>query len=567
MIPGGYYSHNIPPAKHNKGAVIQVIDKNGALFRSDGEFWVPLAAVEAPAGSTFVMASTTSSGGLAQRPIAIPSVNGSARMTQDVLLDLLPLPVLRNILDPVTVNIAGITKPAGVTVTLEDAPGEAYGKALRFELPAGLTNQKIIIPVPTDFRGNYPKALPRVDFRVKCSDYAQVPRLYFWACENTAGTQGYLWGINDEAAGNSQFDLKNSALVSAWNGAFRTMGCTPYSLVSKITSPSAWDETAPEYTVKTICITVNTTNACTFWLNRVSSPQWERGAIITQLDGGYWKSYAPVFQEFKKRGWPGVLSRIVGDDAEYFSDSQYQEVIGAGWDLCQHVAKEPRLPMDGTVTDAQFRSYIANWQRFMQGLGLIGSGFRTCSSLTNSGQYASNDAAGILRSAGVLGGRGTFSDAQFGVDPYNRVGGASVNYNEWAKPVPGGFSPRWGRHNRWYQDASYGGTLGTGFDSRNIFAGSDTEKILNRCIAGRDLAWIYIHRCQNYDGVTYPSVGNISPQYAASYIAMIDAAFAAGTLIPISATQADMLTYDRPGDVYLSWDGAWRSRRTGNVAL
>ena len=57
MIPGGYYSHNIPPAKHNKGAVIQVIDQKGALYRSDGEFWVPLAAVEAPAGSTFLTAT------------------------------------------------------------------------------------------------------------------------------------------------------------------------------------------------------------------------------------------------------------------------------------------------------------------------------------------------------------------------------------------------------------------------------------------------------------------------------------------------------------------------------
>lgn len=34
------YSHNRPPAKHNKNAYIQVIDEGGALYRSDGEYWI-----------------------------------------------------------------------------------------------------------------------------------------------------------------------------------------------------------------------------------------------------------------------------------------------------------------------------------------------------------------------------------------------------------------------------------------------------------------------------------------------------------------------------------------------
>ena len=39
----------------------------------------------------------------------------------------------------------------------------------------------------------------------------------------------------------------------------------------------------------------------------------------------------------------------------------------------------------------------------------------------------------------------------------------------------------------------------------------------------------------------------------------------AGRVVMLSVTQAELLTYDRPGDVYLRWDGAWVSRRSSAV--
>lgn len=53
----------LPSAKHNKNRIFQVTDRNGALYRSDGEFWVQQTA-DIPTGTAPVVAST--SGGVAK---------------------------------------------------------------------------------------------------------------------------------------------------------------------------------------------------------------------------------------------------------------------------------------------------------------------------------------------------------------------------------------------------------------------------------------------------------------------------------------------------------------------
>lgn len=85
---------------------------------------------------------------------------------------------------------------------------------------------------------------------------------------------------------------------------------------------------------------------------------------------------------------------------------------------------------------------------------------------------------------------------------------------------------------------------------------------MKRIVAGTDLGWCYIHRVMDA-----PTQGNIGPAFARDYIAAIEERFARQEMVPISATQAEMLTYERPGDVYLSYDGAWKSRTTGKVVL
>lgn len=45
------YSHSKPAAKHNKNAYIQIIDEGGALYRSDGEYWVPQTVGDASPNS------------------------------------------------------------------------------------------------------------------------------------------------------------------------------------------------------------------------------------------------------------------------------------------------------------------------------------------------------------------------------------------------------------------------------------------------------------------------------------------------------------------------------------
>lgn len=56
------YSHSKPPAKHNKNTYIQIIDQGGALYRSDGEFWVPQTVGDASPNSKPLMVTSSAQG-------------------------------------------------------------------------------------------------------------------------------------------------------------------------------------------------------------------------------------------------------------------------------------------------------------------------------------------------------------------------------------------------------------------------------------------------------------------------------------------------------------------------
>lgn len=56
------YSHSKPAAKHNKNAYIQIIDEGGALYRSDGEYWVPQTVGDASPNSKPLYATDSAQG-------------------------------------------------------------------------------------------------------------------------------------------------------------------------------------------------------------------------------------------------------------------------------------------------------------------------------------------------------------------------------------------------------------------------------------------------------------------------------------------------------------------------
>ena len=80
------------------------------------------------------------------------------------------------------------------------------------------------------------------------------------------------------------------------------------------------------------------------------------------------------------------------------------------------------------------------------------------------------------------------------------------------------------------------------------------------------MTWWYTHRIQPLTETT-PEAYQNGTRFAADYLAHMDELVRADKVVPLTPLQADLLTYDRPGDVYMDWSGAWRSRTTGRVVL
>jgi hypothetical protein len=503
---------------------------------------------------------TTSPGGGS----AFLTAGAQQLLRKQSLLEMYPLPRMRNLLDPSSVDIANAIKPAAATISVVDAPGEYGGQAIRIDLPAGLTTAtgRITLPLRPGFDGSYPKCTPRIEWRMRVEDFAKTPQLFVWLSDNKLSTHaGYYWVLC--TAGTSQFGSL-APYPGKWNGAYRTYVTSPYLQRSQSGAVPAWDGTS-EMEVQSIRLTVETNDATTIYLNRVSCPIWSRGAMITQLDGGYALSYEPVFREFQRRGWPGVASFLGDAEGESIGYEARREMVDAGWDVCQHVAAltDAVQPVSSTMTAgttaANVRRAIQGWRQLAESNGYFSAGAQTYSQLTNAGPAGIADAAAIYREAGVLGGRGRLSDAEFGVDPYN----AATNSFSMSDPWPGGWSPRWGRYNRYYLDAVQGQSTPA---LRDMYAGSALETLVNRVAAGANLGWVYIHRVQPLTEST-PTSGNSGPALVRDYVARLDELALAGSVLSISATEADYLTYDRPGDVHLRWDGVWVSRTTGKVVL
>lgn len=409
---------------------------------------------------TPVLAVTSPGGVVASRIVPVQSIGGRAQITRDYLLERFQLPVNHNIADRSNIDLANATLPAGCTAEWVDAHDEFGGKSLKISFDATTpANAHVILPLLPDFRGNFPKARPRLEWRVMSSNFQTLNRLYLNAAEDVGSTKKYLWVASDNSSGKSQFGLKGPYTDSV-NGRYRTIVTTPYSNVTAVSAPSAWGETSPEYTIRAISVNVILAEVGgvkipgDLYINRVSSPEWACGALITQMDGGYELSRLPIFHEFWTRGWPGVVSRLYADQGDYIPDEYWPDFVRAGWDVCQHVAKQDTTAMDATVTEQVLDKIVQDFKRFAVALGIQGPGLRTCSNLTNEAPILA-DAASVLRRNGITGGRGQWSDESFGIDPRS----ALVEQNSDIQTLP-----------RWV-----GSAMGT------------VQQVLSRCRERRDL--------------------------------------------------------------------------------
>ena len=523
------------------GQWVGVIDSNGAEH------------VVVPTGGKVVTA-IPSAEGVAN---ILPMVGGRFAPTQADLLRLFPLPTHRVIADPWTVNIAGATKPAGATITVEADDNEYGGSVIRIDLPSGLSNAPVTLPINPDVTGAYPKALPEVCFRLAASDWAPLTRFYAKLGDATLANCKLWVIIDDSGGGKSQYGLWNGPHPTRWNNVYRTLRANPFAMVSNVgTMP--WDENTPEAEIRAISFTVSTSAAVTLRLSRVYSPEWDRGALVHISDGGYQFFRDNALPYFLDRGWPGVVSRLANTDANYTKDEQWPDFVAAGWDVCQHIA-QGGSQNNASTTPAQLEQALHDFKRLAQELKVNNPGNYLFSQfLGNAGRYTGVDMAGVLRAHGIQSSRGMCSDAEYGIDPWD----SKFSSTGGLEPQPHGFIPKLGRYNRWQ--------YATGDDAtpelRDNYALSRTKRQVAITAASKSVGIIYSHRVRPYDG-TNPLTGNVGLNLFRDYIADCDDRFKSGALIPLSITQLDGLTYNRPGDVYVRWDGEWVSRTTGKIVI
>ena len=499
------------------------------------------------------------------------------------LLDRVPLPRMRPIMTPRDINLTGAILPSGATATIEAAPDEMYGECIRIDLPAGLTTLtgRIHLPIRALVGVGYPKALLRSEVRIHVDDWSKLGACLLYlsqAVPPATDAVGHYWSLRT-SGGASSYGITGPHMATAWNGQWRTLQLSAWQKNGVSGAAAAWDRAAPEYEVKTIAITVSTTAACTIRLNRIASPEWATAGVITQGDGGHLSWYETIGMDFRRRGWPAVISRGVPTPLEDVSPripvEIMQEVDPMGWLTMRHLqhwvpGATDEDPIESTLsfeevdtTAAELAEFQQRWLRLWGGRGYPSVGFAYASCLRNQHPKSLNDGAAVLRASGMRGCRGRMSDAQFGVHP-GHSDTVTTGLGTAMQPIVPGWSPRWGRFNRMYIDGAMS-TANTPA-ARDVYAGSHLEEAILRTLASNELTWWYTHRIQPLTETT-PAADQNGYRFARDFVAHMDELVASGKAVPLTPLQADLLTYDRPGDIYMDWSGAWRSRSTGKVVL
>ena len=498
------------------------------------------------------------------------------------LLDRVPLPRMRPIMTPRDVNLADAVIPAGVSISIESAPDEMYGECIRIDLPAGLTTGTgiIVLPIRQIVGGGYPKALPTSEIRMRVQSFAEASTVYAYLAESaTTPVVGPFWSLRGSTASAYGVLAPHGA---RWNDVWRTYQLPIWQKTNTAGSPQPWDEANPEYEVRSITLQVATTAPTTIRINRAASPEWGVAGIIQQGDGGYQSFMDRVVPEFIRRGWPGCISRGNPQNTASIPDgvppatgaALSREIERHGWITLRHLSHYIAGATDvdfGTnesfgnidTTAAQLAEFQQRWLRFQRGAGYPSSSGTYASCMRGQSPRILNDAAGILRASGVRGCRGRMSDGEFGIVPTDAAT-TTTGLGTPGNPIVPGWSPRWGRFNRMALDCA--ATVENTPAARDTYAGSNWQLAIDRAVLSNQLTWGFIHRVQDLTGTT-PSADQSGTNFVRDMIAHMDELVRAGRVVMLNPAQADLLTYDRPGDVYMDWSGAWRSRTTGKVVL
>lgn len=541
-----------PFGKFEEGAVVTGYSTSQLNLLIESGAALPIEAAE---GGELVRATRGPGGGVASL-----TAGGDPLWLQGVpLLDRIPLPTIRSIADPENMDIANAVLTDGVSLAWVDEPTERYGRALEITIPGAVTNKWVQIPLKPNWGGNYPKTTAAVQFRLRVDEAEPITTLMPWVAESIGSTTASRVGYLVSVRGGTDRQGWKGTFASRWNGRYRNYALLN-ALASKQQSPADWSRATPEYETRAVIFSITTTGPAKFRFSRAYSEEWPVAGMVTQFDGAYLETQ-PFMQKMLDLRWPCVAS-VNGFGTASADDGFLRTCIRSGWDLIQHVNNSTQaVPpasgvIDGTMTDADLRRVTAAWSRAMQSRGLYTDrGRAAVSHLQNNSPRGVANAVSIYRDMGVRTSRGFCPDNEWGVD----IGdGLTTQYPTY---IWSGWASLNGRYNRRMVPASDGATA----EARHVYSGSRLEEALLNTIAAKEMTWFYFHRLQEYAPPTYPEVSQSSHDFAESWRQHMIEEERAGRVVMLTTSQVDLLTYDRPGDIYLRWDGAWVSRSSAAV--
>lgn len=437
-----------------------------------------------------------------------------------------------------------------LTVSHDPTVGDFSGSSIKLAFSgAGTVFARLPLPAAIEqgVSTRPRRAAGAVHYRLMCDDWSKVTRLYLSLAQN-AGTTNY-WLGNIIHVGKSPFAMMDPAYAARWNNVWRTLVLQSKDFTQQGT-PAAWGRNARYYDgIDGIVISAITTDAVNIWIDRIYSPDWPCAVITPIFDGWYESGRHAAINDYLPRGWGcGGSANTVEYGGIYPSYADLKTMSDAGFDVFAHghtLIGDQAVGLSSSVTEAEFSAVLAAQRRALLSAGVNGLGMRWHQWLQNTGR-GTFDVARVLRSHGIDAGRAETIDGEFGIDPQNS------SYTFYLTAMGSWVSKR-GRFNRGlmpsYSNIAVGGNYdAVAIDPTKPTLASETDYV---CKTGQIIT--------NYDHqiLNSPPELNVSTEFHRARIADWEARERAGELMVLNPTMVERLTYWRPDDVFVRWDGEW----------
>lgn len=504
-----------------------------------------------------VMAAMGPGGGNRNRGAVVRAGDSVSGLPAGRLQELLSWvkPVHLPILNPVDFAGMAAMVASELTMTHEPGSGEYSNAALRVTASgatAGARSFNLPLPIPaeTAVAAQPVRAAGAVHLRLKCSDWSKVTQLYFTLCQNGGFTDRRMWYVV-RTDGRAQSGCRDPNYAAAWNGKWRTFVAPSAEFIASGT-PADWGAGARYMDVTGVQMTIKTSAAVTIDIDRAYSPDWPVGIITPIFDGWYSSSREFAAREFLPRGWgAGGSANLLSASGIYPTLENLRALSDVGFDVFAHghnLSGGNPAPMSSGLAPAAFELILSQQRRALAGAGCNPDGLRWHQWLQNSSLYAGSDMASILRRNGIDAARGNTSDAEWGVAPQDETltyGIRDEQYESWL--------PVRGRYNRRPMAAYTNVPQGGGYDHAGVNPALPTlmRRIEFAATAGQPV------QPYNHEILEAPGPYGVSTAFGRDWIAHMDELERAGKIVVTNPTTLEYLTFWRPGETFMRWDGEW----------